>query len=452
MAEQLLTNWSAPKINGIAARRVLTPTLLENIYQGQIEGDERGITQRFTINDDLKSAQIRVIRVKPTKQSARELGADINGQNKPAGSKEVETAEVGINILTVLDTPIDLVNVNMDMIPVDLLKAKVKDYGDQVNLNINAMTIAGKVAKTWQEEMAGNEVNKISLDSTSASTDIQFELLNANSMLDDGDEEHDIAMFPRKGRCFVFQAKYRPYLFKKGVLVLGGANTAYELLAKGVLSQGATPSIEENGYVGDFDGVPVHLASKQVWNLACEYLGLPHGALNNLMGYVSSYYANARGVYMPQSTEVVKATTFRGVTILPLTRMGFETWYAKGNVLIFDTSIYDYTNAFDEIKGLTGVVNDNLKSKAPASRSYASVTITALSTSSITATATGQVALGYKIFDTLAEAQACFYDEDFTSLTSGSATSGQFTAGKFVAVIGVASDGTQVKAIEKVPA
>ncbi len=452
MAEQLLTNWNAPKINGIAARRVLTPTLLENIYQGQIEGDERGITQRFTINDDLKSAQIRVIRVKPTKQSARELGADINGQNKPAGSKEVETAEVGIDILTVLDTPIDLVNVNMDMIPVDLLKAKVKDYGDQVNLNINAMTIAGKVAKTWQEEMAGNEVNQVIIDTSEGSTDIQFELLNANSLLDDGDEEHDIAMFPRKGRCFVFQAKYRPYLFKKGVLVLGGANTAYELLAKGVLSQGATPSIEENGYVGDFDGVPVHLASKQVWNLACEYLGLPHGALNNLMGYVSSYYANARGVYMPQSTEVVKATTFRGVTILPLTRMGFETWYAKGNVLIFDTINNGFTNAFAEIKGLTGVVEASLRNKAPASRSYPSVSITALSTSSITATASGQVALGYYNTTLKEEADSVAYNGDFTSLTSGSATSGTFTAGNYVVVIAVASDGTQVKVIQKVTA
>ena len=453
MAEQLLTNWNAPKINGIAARRVLTPTLLENIYQGQIEGDERGITQRFTINDDLKSAQIRVIRVKPTKQSARELGADINGQNKPAGSKEVETAEVGIDILTVLDTPIDLVNVNMDMIPVDLLKAKVKDYGDQVNLNINAMTIAGKVAKTWQEEMAGHEINEVFVNTASASTDVQFELLNANSLLDDGDEEHDIAMFPRKGRCFVFQAKYRPYLFKKGVLVLGGANTAYELLAKGVLSQGATPSIEENGYVGDFDGVPVHLASKQVWNLACEYLGLPHGCLSHLMGYVSSYYANARGVYMPQSTEVVKATTFRGVTILPLTRMGFETWYAKGNILIYDGASESMVhNAFAEIKDIAGVVEASLRNKAPASRSYASVSITALSTSSITATASGQVALGYLICDTLAEAQACFYNSNFTSLTSGTAKSISTTAGKYVAVIGVADDGTQVKAIEKVPA
>ena len=150
----LLSDYHAPKINGIAAARRLTPTLLENIYQGQIEADERGITQRFTVDDDLKAAQVRVIRVKPTKQTARVVGATINGGNKPAGSVETETEEVGIDVITVLDQPIDIAQVNIDMIPVDLLKAKVQDYGDQVNLNINLIVQINK--------LMNNTVNKIS--------------------------------------------------------------------------------------------------------------------------------------------------------------------------------------------------------------------------------------------------------------------------------------------------
>ena len=441
---QLLTDFHAPKINGIAAARKLTPTLLDNIYQGQIEGDERGVTQRFTINDDLKSAQIRVIRVKPTKQNARELGADINGQNKPAGSVESETDEVGIDILTVLDTPIDLVQVNIDMIPVDLLKAKVKDYGDQVTLNINAMTIAGKVAKTWNEEILGNEVNTMSVDFSNNATDIQFELLSASSMLDDGDSDHDIAMFPQEGRIFVFQSKYRPYLFKKGVLVLGGANTAYELLAKGVLSQGATPKKVENGYIGDFDGTPVHIASKQVWNLACEYLGLPKGGLNHLAGYLSSYWANARGVYMPNSTEIVKATTFRGVTILPLTRMGFACWYAKGNVLIYDSAVSEVTNAFEA----SGVATHDIK--APASRLVPTLAVANVSTSGFTATFSNAVACYYYAGLTKAQAENKFAEVTEDVATSGVAVEETLVVGEYLVVIAVSSDGTQAKVITKV--
>ena len=435
----LLSDYHAPKINGIAAARRLTPTLLENIYQGQIEADERGVTQRFTVDSDLNAAQVRVIRVKPTKQTARVVGASINGGNKPGASVESQTEEVGIDVITVLDQPIDIAQVNIDMIPVDLLKAKVADYGDQVNLNINAMTVAGKIAKTWNAELAGEGFNTESVNFSSG--DVQFALLEASAKLDDGDEDHDIAVFPQKGRCFVFRSIYRPYLMKKGVLVLGGANDAYKLLADGSLSVGAKVEKQENGYIGEFDGTPVHVASKQVWSLAAEYLGLPASALDHVAGYLSSHFANARGIHMPDRIKVVEATTFYGVTLLPLTRMGFEAWYAKGNVLIYDSAKgLSENDMFKAIKSVYSTFAG--KSYAPGSRMAPSIALTGITSGGFTATGTNTSgSLYYVIGDAKVTDVPTLLAG--TSCTSGTAVTGLTIADKkYISVLGVAEDGT----------
>lgn len=80
MAEQInqtLYDVKTPNINGNVAQIVLANTLLANIYQGQIFEEKRGVTQ--TYSTDTSGAQIRVRRILPLKQEAREVGASING-------------------------------------------------------------------------------------------------------------------------------------------------------------------------------------------------------------------------------------------------------------------------------------------------------------------------------------------------------------------------------------
>lgn len=380
---QLLTNLKAPNINGIDAQRILANQVLENIYQGTIEDEGKGVTQRFT--EDCSGAQIRFVHVKPVFAKARELGATINGGNFPSYVNEGQTESFGLDVLTVLDDPIDLAQVSMDMIPVDLLTQYTKSYTDQVNVNINAMTLAGKYLASLVAEAGGKSINKTSFDS--ANDDLATIILTANSLLDDGVEEQGVSMFPQDDRIVLLQASYRPILLKKGILNIGGANYAYDIAEKGTVSAGATPRKNADGFVGYLDNVPVHIASSLIFKVAGEYLGLTKGDMTNLIGYVSSGLANVRGIATPHGVKVIDNPLGQGIRIQPLTRMGFKVveGYEKGNSLIYK---YGTLNPISELATIFSITDLSLfKLRAPASRvDLSAATLTSSATTKVTAT------------------------------------------------------------------
>lgn len=349
MAITTLANYGAPTINGVAAGFILSQTVLESIWQGIIERDKEGITQRFTT--DCSGAQIRILHVKPVKQFARRLGAAVNGGNFPVTAYEGETDSFGLDVLDVLDTPFDLAQVTKEMIPVDLLSEYLKSYAGQVNLALNASTIAGKYYATVVKEAAGGEVNITKYEDGG---DFRASIVEANSLLDEGVEEFDVAEFPDEGRCFVIQAKYRATLLNKGVLILGGANSGYEIAKDGTVSAGATPTKLHNGFIGTVDGLPVHIASSTVFKKAAEYLGLTKEDLTQAIGYISSYLANVRGIASPESIKVIDNPNGQGVRVQPLTRWGFAVLpgYEKGNSFIMKDT---YVNPYAGLKQLFGL-------------------------------------------------------------------------------------------------
>ena len=79
MAEQYLSDFSKPTINGNIARRVLANEVLRGVTQEVLETNGEGITQRFST--DVSGAQIRITQFMPFNQLARELGATLNGEN-----------------------------------------------------------------------------------------------------------------------------------------------------------------------------------------------------------------------------------------------------------------------------------------------------------------------------------------------------------------------------------
>ncbi len=343
MAENLLSNFGAPTINGIAAQRVLSNQILENLYQGLIESDGEGVTQRFTY--DVSGAEIRFTHVKPVKALARRLGSAVNGGNFPISAKEGETDTFGIKVLDVLDDPIDLAQVSMNMIPVDFLGAYVKSYTDQVNLNINASTIAGKYYATFMKDALGGEVNITEYDGV----DLTTALLDANSLLDDGAAEMGVSMFPQNDRCLTIQAKYRSTLLAKGILSIGGANYAYDIAKNGTVSAGATPRKSEDGFIGVFDNVPVHIVSSLVYKVAAEYIGLTEKDLTQVIACASSGFANVRAIAAVKEVKIIDHPNGQGIRIQPLTRFGFEVvpGYEKGNSLVVGK---DFTNSYKALK------------------------------------------------------------------------------------------------------
>lgn len=445
MAVQLLANYGKPNINGVRAQLILTNVLLDNIFQGQIESNGKGITQKFTIGN-LEGAQIAVTRVKPIMQKARELGATINGGNYPAGAVESETVNVGIDVITVLDTPIDVLRCTTDMIPVPLLQAQIDNFStSQVNLNLNAITIAGKLFKTLKAEADGEEVNITKVDLASAGLDLAYSFIDANAKLDEGDEANGVSMFPEDDRVAVIQTSLRPLLIKKGVLVIGGANDAYDILRKGTLDAEAKPSKITDGFIGTIDGVDCHVVSPLVLKTASEYLGFDKETIKECLGYISSAFANSRGVNMSEAVKVIPCPVAQGVRLLPFVRMGFASWYAKGNSLLMKDG---YVNPYTFLKGLwaTGV---DFSYRAPGSRYAPEIVVSAITGTGFTATATNAVNTIAYVGSDSAIGDLSAFMKAYNSATAGKkgmATSGVAVSGKtasaYWTMLAIAVDGT----------
>lgn len=335
MAEQFLSDFGAPAINGMQARRVLANEILRGVAQGSIETNGRGVTQRFS--NDTSGAQIRITQLMPFNLEGRELGASLNGENFNGNSPlQGQTNGLGVDVITVIDDNIDLPQVTMDMLPVDLLGQYTYNIQMAVNKNINAMTIGGKIVASFNDAVVGGQ-EIITLDPTQEAEAMKHDLILGNTQLSNGAPEVGLDYFPDNDRCYVFRTNFVPALYKTGAIIVGGSNSAQDILAKGGVSVGATPKLD-NGYLGEFMGVPVHMAGDSVWNLAAKYVGVPAWKLDKVYGYVSSGYANVRALAQGNTMKIIDSPNGQGVRLQPLFRMGFKSLYPQGNVFFVDTS------------------------------------------------------------------------------------------------------------------
>lgn len=350
-----LSDFNQPTINGVQARLVLSNEILRNVGQNIIENDGEGVTQRFA--KDAKGGRINVIRVLPLTQEARSLGADYNGQPFATGDfEQPQTVQYGLDVITVIDKPIAIRNATRDMIPVDLLEAETANFSILLHRNINAMTIAGKVAKS----LVAAQLQEVDL--TAGGTALRDAIISANAKLDEGDQAEGVDMFPTEDRILVLRPSIRPYLLSAQNILVGGSNYAQDILAKGTLDVSSQRD-QRNGFIGMIDGLPTYMANSAIWTLAERYLGLPAGELDDVYGYVSSGMANARGIALDETIKIVDAIAGQGVLIQPDCRLGFEAFFTKGNVFLVKTGFVK-----PEV---------SLKLLAPASRSKPVVVLSA---------------------------------------------------------------------------
>lgn len=471
---QILSPTNATYVNGVSARRNFSAAVLENMYQGLVEKADRGVNDEFVSTKDAEeSAQVFVNRILPTKMQPREMGASVNGGSFSANQHYTQTITVAIDILMVLDDPIIIPRARQDMIPVDLLAKQTKIYSDRLATILNGATAASKLMKSWLAEAEGKEINKKIIsatdiaNSTQADNKVLKKFIEANSMLDEGDMENGIDIFPLDTRIAVFKVSYRAVLKGSGVLQLGGANYGYEIAQHGGVDKEGRVRTVEDGYIGEIDGVPCHLLSNESLQHASQFLGLPALELKNapFSGYIASSYANARGISASEQTKVVDAISGQGLVLQPYTKFGVACWYEKGNVIITSAE-------YNPIKGLKDLVGDNLvsgktltfKVKPAGSRLYPAInSAITLSSSAFTVNATALddfngehvaaawYAVGTTPATTVAEFLAlCAAGEDgtFTLGTSKSFTTG-LEANQYVSWLVIADDGSVALASKK---
>ena len=356
MAEQYLSDFANPTINGNIARRILANEVLRGVAQGILENNGEGITQRFS--NDTTGAQIRITQFMPFNQEARELGASLNGENFDGRTAlQAHTNGLGVDVITVINQNIDIPQVTMDMLPRDFLGNVTKNLEMDINNNINAMTIGGKFVATANAVAEGKAEFKYITLANASGNDWRLAFMEMDAQLDAGDEENGLAYFPGDDRCFVVKANIIPYLFNNGVLTIGGANHAYEMLAQGGISPGAKQDIRD-GYAGELLGKSVYKFVPLIAKLAAKYAGVPVWAFDEVYAYESSGFANVRAIAQNDEIKLIDSPDGQGVRVQPNFRMGFKSLYAKGNVFLVETG---YTNP-------AGTGDDALVLKAPGSR------------------------------------------------------------------------------------
>ena len=144
----LFADIKTPYIDTLTTRRVLSPAVKENIFQGLFTKPDEAVTEQFS--EDTDASEIQVLRVKPSENNDREIGSEKNGDwfnsEEPVKSS---TAAYGIQILQTIDRQIDIPTNAQDMVSVDLLEAETKNLTGLINRNINAATIAAQLAKNF---------------------------------------------------------------------------------------------------------------------------------------------------------------------------------------------------------------------------------------------------------------------------------------------------------------
>lgn len=351
---QVLSPSNAPYVNGVAARLKFAPALLKNMYQALVETNGKGIDDNFVTSTDAEeTAQVFVHRILPVEMSPREQGANKNGGSYSQNQHYVQTTTVSIELLQVIDDPIKIPRARQDMIKTDLLAEQIQIFSDRLATIINGATAACKLLASWKaNSYNGAYISDSDANASSVSDNkvLKF-FVKANSLLDEGDDVSGIDIFPLKTRIAVFKMSYRAILKTGGVLVIGGANDAYAIARGAAIDKEGQVRTNEDGYWGEIDGVPCHGISNESLGHASRFLGLTKADLKagDFIGYISSSYANARGVSTSRETKVVDETQGQGVILQPYVKFGLATWYPKGNVILTKSEKWNPISALKTI-------------------------------------------------------------------------------------------------------
>lgn len=332
-----MSDFTLPKIDSYAAKRVLAQRIMNNVVQSLIWRDGLGITEKFS--DNVMAAQVRIIRQKMPVQKSRTLGentsASVNdGHFNSLDAEQPITQEYDLPLIEMFDRNVDVSDVLDEMIQIGTLNITVQTLEQQLARLINAYTLAVKVASAlnYDYNSTGDEL----IEWDEASEELVDKLAEAHQRLDEGSATHGIDTFPQENRIAVFRTKGKYGLLTAGNSVYNvGASRAVELLEIGSAGKlEKAPETNVTGYFGELYNTPLHMASNIIWTLAEEYLDLTAGDLDDVVGIVSASQATGRGVAFQNSVKIIDNPRGQGYRLQPKTRWGVKNWIPEGERLI----------------------------------------------------------------------------------------------------------------------
>lgn len=454
--QQALADPNTPYVNGVWAGRKLSPLMLKNVFQDVIERDGLGTNQKWVSEGIANSVtQVVVNHVLPIVMKPREQGARKNGASFSKTQHFSATETVGIDILQIVDDPIIIPRARQDYIPVSLLAEQVENYDGNLATIINGACFASKVLATYTADEDERHVVDVDAD---FSGNYATSIVQCNTLLDGGDMAHGLDVFPSDSRICVMKKSVRTALKAAGVLILGGANYAYDIQR----GSGVNPGVRvdsRKGYWGEIDGIPVYGISNQSLMHASGFLGLTDYDLvkSNLIGYVASAYANAFGLSAIEQIKVVDTLGGQGVELQPLTKLGAVSWYPLGNVMLTK----GHFDPYSDLKEIFSAEKSEItfKLRGAGSRLYPSIVLGTVGTASTSVTATalddaeipsdhavaGAYVVADKAYATVSEFLVAYKADGavkgkLTSLVGANAIAVE--SGKYLTVLVIADDGS----------
>lgn len=340
----LFADISTPYVNDITLRRILSPAVKENIFQGIMLKPGEAVTERYS--EDTDAAEIQVLRQKPLANDAREIGAATNGAWFNSEAAQTSSTEAyGIQILQTIDRNIDIPTNAQDMVSIDLLSGEVKNLAGLVNRNINAISIAAMLAKNFnniagfdQRNSNSQAVSITAVDSNwvtlSGSATYMDCIIDAGAYLDAGNADQGIDAYPDDQRAIIIRPAIKAAVLK-GMIALNGGTAVFDVLKRGGLDTESRPNISTTGYMGEINNTPVYCLSNVGWNLTEAYLGMEQGALANLAGIVVSGIGTGRALAFNSKIKDIPSPNGQGIRLQPKYRFGCECWDPLSVVPIF---------------------------------------------------------------------------------------------------------------------
>ena len=335
-------------VNDTATQVLAAKQVKENIFVDLVHKNGYGVTEQTETN----VSTLRMLKVKPTTASAREIGASTNGAFFNGDNAEVpQVSEYDLNLLYVYDRVYDLPELQQDMCPVNIFDETTKNIGGRVATEINASTIAEQLANRYNAAKTATKWDDIAVV-LPASGGYYEAIQEASTMLDDGDEANGIQSFPFEEREIIMRPTFRKNLLSDKGVLLGGSNYAQSMLAKGAVSPDAKKEFG-NMYCGEVDMIPCYIAPKALWNRAGEWTGSAT-AFDGTEAIVVAKSATDRGISTQDYIKIIDSPNGAGKRLQPKTRWGINVCYGKGIVPI--------------LKNGTAAPSSAITVKAPGSR------------------------------------------------------------------------------------
>lgn len=315
-------------VNSTATQVLAAKKVKENIFLDLVHKNGYGVNQEEATN----ASTVRFLKVSQFTASARKMGESTNGGFFNSNTAVIPTVpEYDLELLYVYDQVVDLPEVQQDMVPVNIFDQAMKNVGGRIATEINASTIAHQLKAVFDPaDVAGAWTNlAVVLGST---PDYYEAILEASSMLDNGDEANGIQAFPFDEREYLLRPSFRRGLLSsKGVLV-GGSNYAQSMIAKGAVSP---EDRKEFGsmYCGEIDLTPCYLVPDTIWNRAKVWAN-NSTTVDGVQAIACAASATDRGISFLDYIKIIDSPDGAGKRLQPKTRWGVNVCYPKGIVPI----------------------------------------------------------------------------------------------------------------------